>query len=620
MSLRGRGGAGGGRRGGAAAVRHGLLRDFPRRYHRRRHPGQDRGADRRRRRPCAGRAARGPLPRYLWAGARQHSGRPATGGGDDRFLGRRIGRLSLRAGGERQRGERGRPLPAERPRHRDRGRPRWAGGCRGVHLRRARPRPRQPRGPCPAGQARRGQGAGAPFVKLSVGRVVAAVAVIAGGALILVPGLVPLSPLEARVTGLVVMTVGLLASATVPDYLPALGYFVLAMALGVAPGAVIFSSFHTASIWLLVGGIIISATAQRTGLGERIAQPIVRHLPRGHSGIIAVVALITVGLAFLVPTGIGRMLILLPIMRGLADQLGFRPGRPGRTAIMLTFVFCSFFPPLAILPANLSQVILIGTSEALYGYIPKYGAYLALHFPVLGVLKLIAIVGSVCWLFPDRPAERAATPAPKRMSREQRRMLFILTVALIGWATDFIHHVSPAWISLGAAVLCLMPPRPLIPGPQFGREVSFAPLFYVAAILSIGPLLAHVGLSAGIGQALDHVVSLSPEAPFGNFMTLVLMAVGVSLSSSAVVPAILTPLAARFAEMTGFSLEAVIMTQVVAYTAILLPHQTVPLMFGITIAEIHVADATRLLLLLGLITILILLPLDYLWWRLLGVI
>src|SRR3546814_18500592 len=60
------------------------------------------------------------------------------------------------------------------------------------------------------------------------------------------------------------------------------------------------------------------------------------------------------------------------------------------------------------------------------------------------------------------------------------------------------------------------------------------------------------------------------------------------------------------------------MTQVNGYATPVLPYQMGPLILGIAIGGIRPADGARIMLPLTLFTIVLVLPLDYLWWRFLG--
>lgn len=84
------------------------------------------------------------------------------------------------------------------------------------------------------------------------------------------------------------------------------------------------------------------------------------------------------------------------------------------------------------------------------------------------------------------------------------------------------------------------------------------------------------------------------------------------------VPAVLGPLAGSIADATGLSLVAVLMTQIVGFSAMFFPYQSAPVMVAIQLAGVGLGAATRLSLLLGGLTLVLLTPLAYLWWRWLG--
>ena len=65
-------------------------------------------------------------------------------------------------------------------------------------------------------------------------------------------------------------------------------------------------------------------------------------------------------------------------------------------------------------------------------------------------------------------------------------------------------------------------------------------------------------------------------------------------------------------------LRSVLMTQVLGFSTIVLPYVSAPLVVGMQLGGERLRHATRLCLWLAVPSFLILWPLDYLWWRLLG--
>jgi di/tricarboxylate transporter len=60
------------------------------------------------------------------------------------------------------------------------------------------------------------------------------------------------------------------------------------------------------------------------------------------------------------------------------------------------------------------------------------------------------------------------------------------------------------------------------------------------------------------------------------------------------------------------------MTQVLAYSTVILPYQVPPVVVALQLAGVPMAKAVRAVLALAAVTLLVLLPLDLLWWSVLG--
>ena len=73
---------------------------------------------------------------------------------------------------------------------------------------------------------------------------------------------------------------------------------------------------------------------------------------------------LALGMSFLMPSAMGRVLLMLPIIQGLAHKLGYEDDTRGYTGIVLTGLFASFMPSMSILPANIPNMVLIGAAEA----------------------------------------------------------------------------------------------------------------------------------------------------------------------------------------------------------------------------------------------------------------
>jgi di/tricarboxylate transporter len=418
---------------------------------------------------------------------------------------------------------------------------------------------------------------------------------------------------------LTTLTIGLWATGWLAEYLTALIFFALATIFGVAAPATVFAGFASSAFWLVLSGYVIGIAIRKTGLADRAARALTARLSGSYPHLVGGVVLLTYALAFVMPSNMGRIAVLMPVVLAVADRAGLPAGTRGRTGLVLAVGFGTFMLSVSILPANVPNMVLAGSVEADYGIRLTYLPYLLLHAPVLAVLKGIALVGCLCLLFAERPQQAAPVAAVGALTGDEKRLSALLGVTLLLWLTDSLHGVSPAWVGLAAACVCLLPRIGFVTHEEFASQVNFRSAIYIAGILGMAAVVTHSGLGEVVGRALASVAPLDPAAPFQSFAALV----GIStllnfVVTSNGVPALFTPLAGSLAAASGLKLATVLMVQVIGFSTTILPYQSAPIVVALQLGGASTAAATRLCLLLAAITLVVLVPLDYLWFGVLG--
>ena len=448
-------------------------------------------------------------------------------------------------------------------------------------------------------------------------------------ALILIPllsALLVFTPAAQLFTGkqlptalLVMAGMVLFATSALPEFISALVILVLAMLLSLAPAEVVFSGLTSTACWLIVSGMIIGIAITETGLAQRISSRFTRYLDSSYARLITGIVLMGVMLGFVMPSSVGRVMLFIPIALVIAENLGFAKGSKGQQGVVLAAAFGCHLPTFAILPANIPNMIMIGSSESIHGWTPMFTEYLLLHFPVLGALKAVLLIVLILKLYPDTPQRMAPVQSNGGFSGRESRLLVIMLGTLGFWLTDSIHHISAAWIGLAAATLLLLPGVGMVSTKSFNEKINLSSILVVAGLLGIASLINYSEISQVVGMRVLNWLPLAPGQDALNFFSLSLVAMFTGVVATlAGVPATLTPLASQISEMTGFSLEAVLMTQVFGFSTVVFTYQSVPLMMAMPLAGVPVIHAARLCLILAVLTVLILLPLDYLWWQWLG--
>lgn len=457
-------------------------------------------------------------------------------------------------------------------------------------------------------------------LKSNIGTVLSALSVVTAVLLLSFPPML-LSDEEVKVAALSIVTICFWATGVIPEHITALLFFLFAMLFSVSTADVVFGGFQSTAVWLIFGGLIIGVAINTTGLGKRVANKAVEYLYGSYQRIIIGLVVAGVLFSFLMPSAMGRVVLLTPIGVAMADHFGFVQGSKGRTGVLLALILGSYFPAFAILPSNVPNMVMVGMAETQFQISPLYGMYLLLHFPVLGLLKAILIIGIIVWLFPDEPTKNLSQSKQThlKMSRDERYLSVTLVFLLLLWMTDFVHHVSPAWITLAGAMFLLLPQIKIVGKEHFNQKVNWGSIIFVAGILGLGGVINRSGLGNVLAGKLLSLLPLGLQNDFVDFIAVSLAAsfTGVATTLPGV-PAVFTPLSDNISSATGLPVEAVLMMQVVGFSTTFLPYQAPPIIVGLQLSGEKFATASKVCFLLALMTILFLLPINFYWWKLMG--
>jgi len=194
----------------------------------------------------------------------------------------------------------------------------------------------------------------------------------------------------------------------------------------------------------------------------------------------------------------------------------------------------------------------------------------------------------------------------------------VLTTSLILFITDVMHGVSPAWVSLAAGIVCLLPGI----GPlttQNLSQINFGMLVYVAGILSLGAVIADTGLGTALSGALLKLSGITPGHDVTNLAIMIAIFMVVGLITTLIgLAGVLAPLAGNFAAASGLPVLSVLMLNVPVISTMLFPYQNFLIVLGMQYGGISLRDGMRFCLIQAALTILVLFPLAYAWWSFLG--
>ena len=452
--------------------------------------------------------------------------------------------------------------------------------------------------------------------KLTAGTALAAL-----GILVALAAVALSDDLVTRVAGISIASLVLFATRALPEVVTAAATFLAFIAIAAAPNEVIFSGFATGGFWLLFSGLIIGAAIASTGLGKQIALRLFEHTGTSYRRAVLLLAFAGVVLGLFVPSAVPRVIVLLPITLSLAEAMGFRPGSRGYVGLAITASLATLLPTYFFLTANLPVIVQMGAMEALYGESSTFSGFFLYQWPtnLVRLVVLLMIMLPFATAKGHEPQSDAAVEPPSPLNGAQLRLLAILLVAIGFWVTDFLHGIPPAWVALATAALLMVPALGIVAPGAMKTQIDLSPVFFIAAVFCVSAVATATGLSQTIADALIPRLGLGEAGSLRDLFALTGFSLIIThLTTAPATPVVLAPLAGPMAEATGWPLETVSMTQLIAVATTVFPFQAPPLVVALALARIPLGALTRVCFLVAVATIAIGLPLTWAWWSLMG--
>ena len=373
-----------------------------------------------------------------------------------------------------------------------------------------------------------------------------------------IPGL---SYQATAVLGILIMAIVWWITGVLPEFVTAVVMAVLFVVVaGISVGAT-FSTFASSTWWLLLSAFTLGVGMKTSGLMRRIALAIVRKFPRTfRCQVIAQLVTGTV-LGPLIPSLAVKGAMLAPLAMSIGDELGYeRQGKraTGLFAAMLvgirtvapTIVSASVtgYALMATLPADVQEQF--NMASWFVAALPWLVVVLALnYFLIMGMYGRGE--ASACDAVEDSPSGTVGAPGNAQsleqsslrcgtrfvgaaecadsrrdeaessaaessrggtnesdskpipdglgpLSAVEKRMLAIILVTVVLWATEPFHHISA--MAVGLAALVFMFVLKVIDVPAFKSGVNWTSLLFIGIALGLGSVFAEAGLNDWVMQ------------------------------------------------------------------------------------------------------------------------
>jgi DASS family divalent anion:Na+ symporter len=325
-----------------------------------------------------------------------------------------------------------------------------------------------------------------------------------------------------------------------PDYLLGLLLIATWVVTGALPANVAAAGFASPTWFLMLASMAVGIAVERSGLLYRGAIALVRRLPSNHPTRCLALAGLGFWSALAMPSAPGRVLLAMPVAQDIADALRQRPRSGGAAGLALaTFAGFGLFGSL-FLTGNPMGLIVYGLlppeTQAQMGWTHWFIAALLAH-----VVMFALTLGFIIWRY--RP-ESDPTPPVETMIVQQRVLgpvrksegivAAVLLLLVVGFATQSLHGVNPAWIAVAAMALLFV--ARVLDDASFKQGANLSFLLYVGVIMGFGEIFAHVQLDQWLAGILAGVPELArgSQTLFILLVAVVTMVLTVALRSGPV--------------------------------------------------------------------------------------
>jgi solute carrier family 13 (sodium-dependent dicarboxylate transporter), member 2/3/5 len=396
--------------------------------------------------------------------------------------------------------------------------------------------------------------------------------------------------------------------------------------LGITRFETAFSGFADTSPWFLFGAVCFGLMAGKSGLARRLAFAVMRAVGSSYSrlllGLIASNFLLTI----IVPSGIARVVIMAAIAIGLVEAFGVGKGSNiGRGLFVILVYQATIFDKMVI--AGAASITARGGIER-FGGVDVLWSQWALAYLPCDLIVMVVAWQLALWMYP--PEAETLPGAGEYVERERRaigpwsaveiRAAVLLAAAIGLWVTDFLHHIPPPMIGLGAGLLAIMPRIGVLDSEDV-RKINYLPIFFVAAAVSLSNVLAQT-------KALDVVTAIlfkgiEPFIGTSWISTMILywaaflyhIVIGNEISMLATsIPPLMT-----YAKQHGIDPLALGMIWTFGAGPKLFMYESAVLVVGYSYGYFDSKDLLKVGAILSVVTALILLLLVPLYWPLIGI-
>ena len=262
-----------------------------------------------------------------------------------------------------------------------------------------------------------------------------------------------------------------------------------------------FSGFSTSAVALVTAALFLAVAMQETNLHKRLALYVLSIVGNKTKHIVIGAILVSIVLAFFVPSATARAGAVVPILLGMIAAFKVSKDSKLASLLIITSVQAVSIWNIGIKTAAAQNIVAINFINQNLGYNVSWGEWFLYAAPwsILMSIALYFIMMKVM------PPERDAIEGGKELikhdlnelgpvSAREWRLIVISILLLIFWSTEkVLHPIDSASVTLIALGMMLMPKIGVITWKGVEKKIPWGTIIVFGVGISLGNVLLKTG-------------------------------------------------------------------------------------------------------------------------------
>ncbi|MCP1387708.1 anion permease [Corynebacterium sp. TA-R-1] len=276
------------------------------------------------------------------------------------------------------------------------------------------------------------------------------------------------------------------------------------------------AGFSSSAVALVAAALALATAMQATGLHRRLALYVLKFAGEKVSHIVIGAIVISIILAFFVPSATARAGAVVPILLGMVAAFGLPTDSKLSALLIITATQAVSIWNVGIKTAAAQNLVAVGFIEDQMGQTISWGQWFLWAAP-WSVLMSIALYFIMRWAI--KPETESITGGKELvekqiaemgpMSGAEKRLTAIAVVLLFFWATEgVLHPLSSEITTIVAVGIMLLPGIGVMTWKYAQEKINWGTLIVFAAGISLGSFLLKTGAATWLSEVTFGAIGL----------------------------------------------------------------------------------------------------------------